>query len=102
MGWRIKRHDGSHRGLSKPLQSWQLNGMAVATELALAFVEREAWVMPFLLQDTTCDPTAGAVLEVRSLGARLTASQAQLLLTDSTDLCTLGAHPLASTHCGGR
>jgi hypothetical protein len=35
------------RSLSKPRQSWKLNRMTVATELALELVDREASVMPF-------------------------------------------------------
>jgi hypothetical protein len=77
------------RGLPKPLQSWKRNRTTVATELALDFVDREAAVLPFPLQDTKCNHTAGEVMELRSLRARLTARQPQLILTDSNDLFNL-------------
>jgi hypothetical protein len=63
--------------------------MTVATALALEVVDREASVMPFPLQDTKRDHTAGAVMEWRSRGARLTARQAQWLLTGANDFFTL-------------
>jgi hypothetical protein len=38
------------RSLSEPLQSWKRQHTPLTTELALAFVDREASVMPFPLQ----------------------------------------------------
>jgi hypothetical protein len=58
--------------------------------------------MPFPLQDITRDPTAGDVMHVRSLRARLTATQAALIRTDSHDLFNWRAHPIESTHFRGR
>src|SRR5262245_9764816 len=56
--------DQGLRGLSKPLQSWQLNRTTVATELALDSIDREAAVLPFPLQDAKGDQTAGEVMEL--------------------------------------
>jgi hypothetical protein len=54
--------------------------------------------MPFPLQDTQRHQTAGDVIPLRSLGARLTATQAELILTDSHDFFNLCADPIESTH----
>jgi hypothetical protein len=48
--------------------------------------------MAFPLQDTTRDHTARDVMHLRPLGARLTATQAELILTNSHDLCNVGAY----------
>jgi hypothetical protein len=61
------------RGMFKPIQSWKDDGTTSATELVLEFVDREAAVMPFPLQDAKGDQTARDVVHLRPLGARLTA-----------------------------
>jgi hypothetical protein len=66
----------------------------VVTELVLEFVDREASVMAFPLQDTKRDHTAREVMHLRPLGARLTATQTELILTDSNDLFNLGANAI--------
>jgi hypothetical protein len=60
--------------------------MIVATELALEFIDREASVMVFPLQDTKGRQTADDVVYLRPLGACLTATQARLIHTDTNDL----------------
>ena len=63
--------------------------MPLAAELALECVDREAAIISFPLQDTKGDQTAGEVMELRSLRARLTARQPKLIFTDSNDPFTL-------------
>jgi hypothetical protein len=41
-------------------------------------------------------------MHLRPLGARLTATQAELILTDSNDLFNLRAHPIEAAHLHGR
>jgi hypothetical protein len=61
------------RALFKPLQRWKDDGTTSATELVLEFVDREASVMAFPLQDTKGRQTAREVVHLRPLGAGLTA-----------------------------
>jgi hypothetical protein len=61
------------RDLPKPLQSWKPNCTTLASEVALEFVDYEAAVISFPRQDTKGDQTAGDVVHLRALGARLTA-----------------------------
>ena len=74
------------RSLPKPLQSWKPDRTTLTTEVALEFVDREAAVISFPLQDTKGDQTAGEIMPLRPLRARLTAAQAELIFTDSNDL----------------
>lgn len=88
--------------MCKPLQSRKHKRTTVATELALEFVDREASIMPFPLQDTKNDQTAGEVMHLSPLETRLTATQAELILTDSNDLLKLRPHPIEAAHLHGR
>ncbi len=90
------------RSLSKPLQSGKLNRTTMATELARESLDREAAVLPLPLQEAKGAPTAGEVMALRALKARLTAHQPQVILTGSNDRCKLGAPRRASTHFCGR
>jgi hypothetical protein len=47
--------------------------------------------MAFPLQDTKRDQTARDVVPLRPRGARLTATQAELILTNAHDFFTVGA-----------
>jgi hypothetical protein len=51
--------------------------------------------MPFPLQDTEGDYTTGDVMQLRPLGARLTAGQAELVLTHPDDFLDLGPEAIA-------
>ena len=84
----------------KSLQSWKCECPTVTTELALEFIDREAAVMPFPLQDTKGDQTAGEMMPLRPLRARLTAAQAELILTDANDLFYLRAKAIQPPHLG--
>ena len=75
---------------------------ALATELALEFVDRETSVMPFPLQDTKGDQAADDVVQLRPLRARLTATQAELILADADDFFNLGTDAIQPTHLGSR
>ena len=71
-------------------------------ELALELVDGETAVMPFPLQDTKRDQTAGEVMPLSPLGAGLTATQAELSLTDPHDFFNVRAPPLELAHRHGR
>jgi hypothetical protein len=58
--------------------------------------------MPFPLQDTQRDQTAGEVMPLSPLGAGLTATQAELSLPDPHDFFNMRAPPLESAHRHGR
>src|SRR5262245_64612479 len=58
--------------------------------------------MAFPLQDAKCDQTAGDVVRLRPRGARLTATQAELILTDADDLFNLGAPAIPAPYLWGR
>jgi hypothetical protein len=78
------------RSASQPLQGWKNNGAAAVTELALELVDTELALMPFPLQDTEGDQATGHVMQLRPVGARLTACQAELVLTHPDDCLDLG------------
>ena len=67
--------------MCKPLQGWKRERTTLATELALEVVDREASVPPFPLQGTQGDYTTRAAMPLRPPGTRLTATQAELILT---------------------
>jgi hypothetical protein len=89
------------RSLFKPLQSWKYDGTTLATELVLEFVDREASVRAFPLQDTKGHHTARDVVHLRLLGAHLTARSTELLLTDADDFLDLGTYPVQLPHLHG-
>jgi hypothetical protein len=78
------------RSASQPLQGRKHIGATAETERALELVDTELALMPFPLQDTEGDYTAGDVMQLRPLGACLTAGQAELVLTNPNDLRDLG------------
>ena len=88
------------RSLPKPLQSWKPDRTTLTTEVALEFVDREAAVISFPLQDTKGDQTAGEMMPLRPLRARLTAAQAELIFTDSNDLFYLRTKAIQPPHLG--
>jgi hypothetical protein len=58
--------------------------------------------MAFPLQDTKCHQIACDVVHLRPLGARLTATQAELILTDANNLFNVGARAIQATYLCGR
>ena len=78
------------RSASQPLQGRKRTGATSQTELALELVDTELALMPFPLQDTEGDQATGDVMQLRPLGARLTAGQAELVLTHPDDFLDLG------------
>jgi class 3 adenylate cyclase len=90
------------RNLSKPLQSWKANRTTMATEVALEFIDREASVMAFPLQDTKRDQTAGEMMLLRPLRTRLTALQPKLILAHSDDFFDLRTPPIEAADLCGR
>jgi hypothetical protein len=90
------------RRTSQPLQCWERKGATFATEVSLALLDTEASALSFALQHTTSDQAAGDVMPLRPLRARLTAAQAELILTDTDhflNLCADARHP---THLASR
>ena len=77
------------RSSSQLLQRWEHEGASLETELALEFIDREAAIVSFPLQHTKGHKTAGDVMLLSPLRAGLTATQAELILTDSNDLFNL-------------
>jgi hypothetical protein len=73
----------------------------MATEVALEFVDSEASVMPFPLQHKGDQPT-GDVMPLSPLKARLTAAQAELILTDTDPFPNLCVDAIHSTHLASR
>lgn len=90
------------RSLSKPVESWKYTSMTLETKLALEFVDRKAAVVAFPLQHTKCHQTAGEVMALSPRRAGLTATQAELILTDANDLFDMRPYPIQSAHLNGR
>jgi hypothetical protein len=86
----------------KPVESWKYTSMTLETKLALEFVDRKAAVVAFPLQHTKCHQTAGEVMALSPRRAGLTATQAELILTDANDLFDMRPYPIQSAHLNGR
>jgi signal transduction histidine kinase len=78
------------RSAPQPLQGRKNKGATAETELALEFVDTELALMSLPLQDTKGDQATGDVMQLRPLGACLTAGQAELVLTNPDDFLDLG------------
>jgi hypothetical protein len=61
------------------------------TELLFELVDTELLRMPFPLQDTTGDETAGHMMQLGPLRAGLTAREGQLIFADADDFFNLRA-----------
>jgi hypothetical protein len=90
------------RGLSKPLQSWKPNRTTTVTEVAPKFVDRKVLIIPFPLQHTKGHQTAGQMMPLSTLRARLTARQPELIFADADDLLNLGPHAIQPPHLCSR
>jgi hypothetical protein len=74
----------------------------MATEVALALVDREASVMPFPFQDTIGDQTAGEMVQLSPLRAGLTAIPPELIHAHTADFLALCAPPIELADLRGR
>jgi Bacterial extracellular solute-binding proteins, family 5 Middle len=90
------------RCLSKPLQSWKPNRTTTVTEVAPKFVDRKVLIIPFPLQHTKGHQTAGQMMPLSTLRARLTARQPELIFADADDLLNLGPHAIQPPHLCSR
>ena len=90
------------RSLFKPLQSGKRDATTLATELPPKFVDAELAILPFPLQDTKGDQTAGDVMDLRPLCTRLTAREAELILTNANQFLDLGTSTIQLPHLHGR
>ena len=64
------------------------------TELVLELVDTALVRLPFPLQDTKGDETAGHVMQLGPLRAGLTAREGPLIFADADDFCNLRAEAI--------
>jgi len=74
----------------------------MATEVALECVDREASLMPFPLQHTKGDHTAGEMRQLSPLRTGLTAIQAEFILAHTNAFLDVSASPIESAVLRGR
>jgi hypothetical protein len=72
--------------------------VSLETELAFTFVNAELAIVSLPLQHTTGNQRAGAVMYLRSFGARLTAGQPELVLAGPDDFLNVGTQAIPSAH----
>src|SRR5919197_2546866 len=75
---------------------------SLETELSLEFVDAEVPIVSLALQHTKGDQAAGDVMPLGSLGARLTATQCELIFAHTDDFFDLGPDVIQPAYLRGR